>query len=309
LNVLLVGEESAGAQTLKLLAQGPHTLVGVMASSSRKQAGGMTVWQLAEKMGVRRWPAELVKDPNFAEVIRAEKVDLLLNVHSLFVIKGEIVEAPAFGSYNLHPGPLPRYAGLNAPSWAIYHDEKKHGVTLHKMLAGIDTGSIAYQTLFDIEEEDSGFTLSAKCIKYGMDLIKQLLETAAVDPDAIPVIPQDLSQREYFGKGTPEDGWLAWSRPAREIFNFVRAADYSPFHSPWKHPRSMLGEQEIGFVKVALTGQRSTVTPGIISQSEDGMVRVACQDEWVTPRRITLDGQYINNLDILKPGGLLEWKQ
>jgi methionyl-tRNA formyltransferase len=309
LNVLLIGEESAGAQTLKLMANGPHNLVGVMASSSRKATGGMTVWQLAEKMGIRTWPAELVKDPNFADVIRTEKVDLLLNVHSLFVIKGEIVEAPGFGSFNLHPGPLPRYAGLNAPSWAIYYDEKKHGVTLHKMLAGIDTGPIAYQAIFDIEEEDTGFTLSAKCIKYGMDLIKQLLETAAQNPSAIPLIPQDLNQRDYFGKMTPEDGWLAWSRPAREIFNFVRAADYSPFHSPWKHPRSVLGEQEIGFVKVALTGERSDMAPGTVDQFEEGKARVACGDEWIVVSRIVLDGKHMNGAEMLKLGNLLEWKR
>jgi methionyl-tRNA formyltransferase len=307
LNVLLVGEESAGAQTLKLLASSHHNLVGVLASPTRKATGGMTVWQLAEKMGCRTWPAETVKDPTFAEVIRTEQVDLLLNVHSLFVIKGEIVEAPRFGSFNLHPGPLPRYAGLNAPSWAIYHNEKTHGVTLHKMLAGIDTGPIAYQTLFEIEEKDTGFSLSTKCIKAGMEMIKQLLDAAAVGPDAIPLIEQDLNRREYFGKGTPEDGWLAWSRPALEVFNFVRAADYSPFPSPWRTPRSRMGAQEIGFVKVLLTGQPTSVQPGMIGQSSNGKVRVACADEWVEVVRVVVDGQYANAIEILKPGERLEW--
>ena len=130
MNILLVGEESAGAQTLKLLASSNHRLVGVMASPTRKAVSGMTVWQHAEKLGCRTWPAETVKDPAFAEVIRDAEVDLLLNVHSLFVIKPEIVAAPRWGSFNLHPGPLPRYAGLNAPSWAIYRGERSHGVTL-----------------------------------------------------------------------------------------------------------------------------------------------------------------------------------
>jgi methionyl-tRNA formyltransferase len=217
MNVLLVGEESAGAQTLKLLANSNHRLVGVMASPTRKAVGGMTVWQRAEQLGCRMWPAESVKDPAFAELIRAEEVDLLLNVHSLFVIKPEIVAAPRWGSFNLHPGPLPRYAGLNAPSWAIYRGERSHGVTLHRMLAGIDTGAIAYQTLFDVEETDTGLSVSAKCIKFGMELIRKLLETAAENPRAIPAIEQDAGRREYFGKGTPEDGWLdtGRARPAR----------------------------------------------------------------------------------------------
>jgi len=307
LNVLLVGEESAGMQTLKVLANSDHNLVGVMASPTRKSPGGMTVWQLAEKMGCRAWPAELVKDPKFADVIRAERVDLLLNVHSLFLIKAEIVEAPRFGSFNLHPGPLPRYAGLNAPSWAIYHDEKAHGVTLHKMLAGIDTGPIAYQALFDIEEIDTGFSVSAKCIKFGMELIKQLLGATAVDPDSVPLIEQDLTRREYFGKGTPEDGWLAWSRLAREIYNFVRAADYSPFTSPWKTPKSRVGDQEVGFVKVAPTGQACDAEPGMIGRLDGGKVLVAGSDEWVAVNRLLVNGQTINAVDMLKPGERMEW--
>jgi methionyl-tRNA formyltransferase len=307
LNVLLVGEESAGAQALKLLANSSHQLVGVMASPTKKPGGMMTLWQLAEKMGYRTWPAELVKDPQFAEVVIAEKVDLLLNIHSLFVIKGAIVEAPRFGSFNLHPGPLPRYAGLNAPSWAIYHDEKRHGVTLHKMLAGIDTGPIAYQTLFDIDDTDTGFSVSAKCIKAGLVMIKQLIDAASTNPDSIPLIAQDLTHREYFGKGTPENGWLAWSRPSREIYNFVRAADYSPFKSPWNTPHSKLGEQEIEFVKVSLTGRPCNVTPGTVGSSDGENVFVASHDEWVAVNKLMVNKQLMTPVDTLDPGDRLSW--
>ena len=307
MNVLLVGEESAGAQTLKLLANGNHRLVGVMASPTRKAVGGMTVWQHAEKLGCRTWPAELVKDPAFAEVIRDEEVDLLLNVHSLFVIKPEIVEAPRWGSFNLHPGPLPRYAGLNAPSWAIYRGERSHGVTLHRMMAGIDTGTIAYQTIFDIDDTDTGFSVSAKCIKFGMELIRKLLETSAENPQAIPAIEQDLSRREYFGKGTPEDGWLDWSRPAREVFNFVRAADYSPFPSPWRIPRSRIGDQEVAFMKVTLIGHPCDSAPGTIRQFDGAKALVASADEWVEVSRLMVDGKYVNAADVLEPGKMLEW--
>jgi methionyl-tRNA formyltransferase len=302
LNILLVGEESAGTQTLKMLAQSEHRLVGVMASPTRQAMGGMTLWQLAEKLGYRTWPAALVKDPTFAEVVIAEQVDLLLNVHSLFVIKGEVVAAPRIGSFNLHPGPLPRYAGLNAPSWAIYHDEKVHGVTLHRMLAGIDTGTIAYQALFDIEARDTGFSLSAKCIRAGLELIKQLLVTAAADPQQIPALEQDFTVRQYFGKETPQEGWITWARPARAIHNFVRAADYSPFTSPWKTPRSSLGGEEIGLVKTVLTGQPCAAPPGTIGPMVGTQVRVACADEWLTVERVTHKGKPAPAATALKPG-------
>ena len=49
------------------------------------------------------------------------------------------------GSFNLHPGPLPGFPGLNAPSWAIYERRARFGCTVHWMDAAIDAGLIAYE--------------------------------------------------------------------------------------------------------------------------------------------------------------------
>jgi len=107
-----------------------------------------------------------VKDPGFAEVVRAEKVDILLNVHSLFVIKPEIVAAPRWGASTCILVPLPRYAGLNAPSWAIYRGERSHGVTLQQNAGGIDTGPIATRPCLKLKRNDTGLSVSAKCVKF-----------------------------------------------------------------------------------------------------------------------------------------------
>lgn len=307
MNVLLVGEESAGAQTLKMILKSPHRLVGVLASESRKAVGGMTVWQHAVKAGCATWPAEVVKDPAFADTVRELEVDLLLNVHSLFVIKSEIVSAPRFGSFNLHPGPLPAYAGLNAPSWAIYRNEKSHGVTLHRMLAGIDTGPIAWQAVFEIDDSDTGFTVSAKCIRHGMELIRKLLDAAAEDPGLIPAIEQDFERREYFSKGTPRNGWVDWQRPAREIFNFVRAADYSPFKSPWRTPRAQVDSREVAFVKVGLTDQSSSEPAGTIRHGSGGEVLIAASDLWIRAERVSVEGAQVSPREALPDGFRLKY--
>ncbi|MBI3758424.1 MAG: hypothetical protein HY269_01560 [Deltaproteobacteria bacterium] len=264
LNVVLVGEESAGAQTLKLLAQSQHRVAGVLAAPPQPARGSATVWQLAGQLGYRRWPAELVKDAAFAEVLRAEGVDLLLNVHSLYLIAPAVIAAPRYGSFNLHPGPLPRYAGLNAVSWAIYRGETAHGVTLHKLEPGIDTGPLVFQTLFPLGEQDTALAVYTKCIRAGVVLLERLLDLAARDPLAIPLTPQDLSQREYFGKGAPNEGRIQWARPAREIYNWVRACNYFPFPSPWGHPRARLAGQELALTQVRLSHRLPEVLPEVL---------------------------------------------
>jgi methionyl-tRNA formyltransferase len=308
-NILLVGEESAGIQTLRALTESDHRIVGVMASQLKNNGGLANLWETAERLGYQTLPSKLVKDPLFADEVRAAEVDIILNIHSLFVINKEVVSAPRIGCFNMHPGPLPRYAGLNAPSWAIYRGETSHGVTIHKMEPGIDTGPVVYQELFDIDDADTGFTLSAKCIRGGMGLILRLLETVSTDPAAIPFTPQDLTKREYFGREVPYEGRLIWSLPAREIVNFVRACDFFPFPSPWGHPRTILqtmsDAQEIGVVKACLTGERCDGSPGTVGEFVGPGVKVACGDEWIVANKLRVEGRYMNSADVLKPGSRL----
>ena len=254
MNILLVGEDAAGMQMLQHLRRTSHRIAGVMASPSRQNRAGASVWSLASKLGYSTWPSKLVKDPDFAAVIVEEKVDILLNVHSLFLIHQDVVTAPGLGSYNLHPGPLPRYAGLNSASWAIYKGEARHGVTLHKMEPGIDTGNIVYQAMIAVGADETGLSLTTKCIDAGIPLVLRLLEVAAEDPSLIPSIAQDLTKREYFGREIPEGGRLSWESPARRVVDFVRACDYLPFPSPWGHPRTSLDGRAIGIAKAQLTG-------------------------------------------------------
>jgi len=304
LNILLVGGESAGIQTLKAVARTDHHLVAVMASPAKK-AIVMTLWDTAKKLGYPVWPAELVKDPNFASKIRSEKIDLLLNIYSLFIIKDEVLNAPSLGSFNMHPGPLPRYAGFNPVSWALYNGENVHGVTLHKMVPKIDAGPIVYQSLFSLEETDSALTLTAKCVKEGILLILRLLEAASHGLQAIPLDSQDLTNREYFNAKVPQKGCVIWSLSAREVFNFVRACDFFPFQSPWGHPRTMKGNLEIAVAKASLTGCQADSLPGTVGQVGDSGIYVACHDEWLLVRKLLVDGQYLEAAAMLKPGDQL----
>jgi methionyl-tRNA formyltransferase len=294
LNVLLVAEESAGIQVLRAVAESEHRIVGVL-TKPPTTGGGATLGSVAEQLEVPIYPSERVKDPALADWIRDEQVDLLLNVHSLYVIRGEVVEAPRIGSFNLHPGPLPEIAGLNAPSWAIYLGEKRHGVTVHRMEPGIDTGAIAYQERFDLSPEDTGLSVSVACVRRGVPLVLQLLAAAAEGgAAAIPAVEQDLSKRRYFGREVPQDGALDWTQPAERVVAFVRACDYLPFPSPWGHPRTMLGGREVSVAKAVITGEPVDAPPGTIGKAEGSAVRVAAGDEWVLVRRVVAEGASVD---------------
>ena len=302
MNILLIGEESAGIQMLHEIERSGHRVIAVMASPGRVAASGASLWDAAAKLGLPTWPAQLVKDPLLAERMRAEEVDLLLNVHSLYVIPGTVLGAPRIGAFNLHPGPLPRYAGLNAVSWAIYQGERSHGVTVHWMAPEIDAGPIAYQSLFPIDENDTALSLAARCVREGLPLMMRLLDVAAKHPAEIPAVPQDIEKREYFHAGVPEGGRLSWQWPAQKIVDFVRACDYFPFRSPWGHPRTSMGTQELAVVKARRTRLAADSPPGTVGESTGEGVKVASSDEWLLVTKLKIGKESIHPAKVLKGG-------
>jgi methionyl-tRNA formyltransferase len=300
LRVLLIGEEAAAVQSLRMLAGSTHEVVAVMTRGVGVNEVGATVAGVAARLGYRLWPARKSQDTGFADVIRREKVDLLLTVHALYVLPPDVIAAPRIGSFNLHPGPLPKYAGLNVPSWAIYHGEPTHGVTLHWMDEGIDTGPIAFAAELPIEDDDTGLTLNAKCVRAGLPLLHDLLHAAA--RDAIPRIPQPLGPRRYYGREIPHEGRLIWTESAGRIVNFARACDFAPFASPWGLPRAYLAGREIVVLRAALTGERSDAAPGTVGRRIGSDVLVAAQDEWIRVRRIQIASSIFPAADALREG-------
>jgi methionyl-tRNA formyltransferase len=202
----------------------------------------------------------------------------------------------------MHPGPLPQYAGLNAVSWALYHGETSHAVTIHRIVPKVDAGPIAYQSWFDVTERDTALTVSVKCVKAGVPLLLELVKTAAADAAAIPAINQDLSRRRYFGTEIPAGGRLVWTRPARDVANFVRACDYQPFHSPWDHPRTCLEGQEVAILKATRLDEPAPVPPGTVGEPVQQAIRVAARDAWVLVYRVRCEGQLRDGVDQLRPG-------
>ena len=114
---------------LQVLAKSDHQLVGVMTSAANGHGRGA-----AGRRIILVLPAKLVRDPASARIIYESGADIAFNTYSLYIVAPEILEAARLGAFNMHPSPLPRYAGLNSMFWAMYKGERTHGVTIHKMV-------------------------------------------------------------------------------------------------------------------------------------------------------------------------------
>lgn len=302
--VVLVGAESAAAQVLRGLAERHAEPVAVLVDP--EEAGGDGLYRLAREMDVPTYPARRVTEPDLASWIRGQEVDLLLNVHSLSIMHGSVTEAPRIGSFNLHPGPLPAYAGLNTVTWAIANGEQSHGVTLHWMDAGVDTGPVAYSASFPISAEDTALTVFGRCIREGVSLVFRLLDAADDDPATIPRHPQRGERRLYSRRKIPAEGAIHWDKPAREIHDLIRASDFGPFPSPCGHPRARRGKIQVPVLGSMLTGRAADAPPGTVGEPDGNSATIATGDEWLGLRQVVVNSRRVRARDALRPGERLE---
>ena len=73
-----------------------------------------------------------------------------------------MIALPTRAAINFHDGPLPEYAGLNTPVWALLNGETQHGVTWHLMTREVDRGDILAQRRFDLTDSETALTLNTR---------------------------------------------------------------------------------------------------------------------------------------------------
>jgi methionyl-tRNA formyltransferase len=300
LTIALAAEEAAGVQALRLLAQRGHRVAAVFTDSGEGESSA-SVAGVARSLGAPVHAATEVRESALADRLRGLQVDLLLSVHSRHLVHANALEAPSLGAYNLHPGPLPEFAGLNAPSWALYEGAQRHGATLHRMTAVYDEGPIAFADSFELQATDTGLSVLMQCVRRGMRLVEQLLERLERG-EPIPAQPQEPARRRWFGAGPPAGGLVDWRRPAHRTVDFVRACDYRPFDSPWGFPRCLARGVEVSILSASVGHGHAHVVPGTVANAESGEALVAAADAWVRIEQVEVEGRLLAAADVLRSG-------
>lgn len=299
LRVFLAAEEAAGARALSLLARSGHEVVGVLAGARRFGRGSVTA-AAAARAGIEVVPADSVDDAALATLLDERRADLLLNVHSLRILGAAVLARPRIGAFNLHPGPLPRYPGLNAASWAIYEQEPTFGCSLHWMTPAVDAGPLAYAASFDVDPFETGLSLSLKCVEQGLPLVERLLVDAAAGKP-IPAHAQTGAERRL-PPGPPDDGWVPWAAAGARVDALARACAYAPFPSPWGWPRTRLGASEIAITRLRRTGTPADAAPGTVGRVAEEGVLVAARDEWIVVDEVVVAGERREPASVLPAG-------
>jgi natural product biosynthesis luciferase-like monooxygenase protein len=277
LQCLLIGDESLLAQCGDLLKDRGHGIAAVISGNPVIRR-----WASAQSIPALEWGADL------SATLDGIEYDWLFSIANLRMLPEAVWKKARLGAMNFHDGPLPHFAGLNTPSWAILEGATTHGVTWHAITAGADEGDIYAQALFDIAPDETGFTLNSRCFEAGIATFAEVLEQ--IGSDTLAPRRQDLSQRTYYGRDRRPTaaGTLRFDRPAEELSKLWRALDFGPgYANPLVTPKLLTarGLFHLTSFEVEESGLHLVANPGTVLAVEAGGVLVATVD-----RAVRVDG-------------------
>ena len=260
---VLIGNESLVIQCGEILRAKGHSISALVTRNADVEKWGRDLGLNVQAPG---------KD--LAERLGSAPFDWLLSIANLDIIPADVLDLPRNGAVNFHDGPLPRYAGLNAPVWAIANGEAQHGITWHMIEGGIDEGDILVQRHFDIAPRDTALTLNTRCFEAAIDSFPDLADALATG--APERTKQDLSQRSYFGLAhrPAAAGYLTFTQPATEVDALVRALDHGEYWNPLTTAKLLVDGQTLLARKCALS--EATGAAGTVLSNEAGSLTIAC---------------------------------
>ena len=223
----------------------------------------------------------------FDQLREVAPFDALFSITNLKMLPDWLLQLPQRHAINFHDGPLPRYAGLNVPVWALLNNETEHGITWHQMAAGADTGSILVSRRFPIVPGETAFSLNTKCYEAGLDGFVELLDR--LQADTLQPLPQDLAQRSYFGlsKRPASAALLDWRQSAAVLDRTIKALDFGQYPNPVMLPKIDLGSRLLLARQSLQVDAGSTGTPGTIEAFCAKTLTVRCADASLKILRVT----------------------
>ncbi|MGV8952897.1 MAG: formyltransferase family protein, partial [Cypionkella sp.] len=227
ISTLLIGNESLTQECGTLLLAHGHQIAAVVTQNAELQK-----WAHAKGLRVQ----------SSFHSLEDLSVDWLFSIANLEVIPGETL-ARAKVAVNFHDGPLPRYAGLNAPVWAIMNGESQFGISWHVIEGGIDEGDLLEQRLFDITATETALTLNSRCFEAALDSFPAVL--AQLESGHLQRKPQDLTKRSLCKRyDRPANfGLIDFDQTVETVARRVQALDHGQYWNPLTTPKISLDGQ------------------------------------------------------------------
>ncbi len=230
MKIVFMGTPEYAAEALEALISAGHDVVAAVTQpdKAKGRSGNLLpppVKVCAAKHGIPVLQPRRIKKAEAMEELKQYPAEIYIVAAFGQILSQEILDIPPRGCLNIHASLLPGYRGASPIQHVILNGEKKTGITIMQMDAGIDTGDILYRKEIPIRDDDDYETLHDKLAVLGGQAITEalaLLEQGKLIPEKQQ---EDLSSyAPLIGK---EMGRLDLTQSAAALERRIRAM------TPW----------------------------------------------------------------------------
>lgn len=203
------------------------------------------------------------------ESLQQAQVDAMVVAAYGLILPEWVLSMPRFGCLNIHASLLPRWRGAAPIHRAIEAGDRRTGITVMQMDAGLDTGAMLLADSLDIADEDTTGSLHDRLAALGGRLIVEALELAACG--GLHATAQSGEGVTYAKKVEKTEAVVDWLLDADVIARRIRAFNPAP-----GAVARLRGEAVKLWHAKAVPMAGPVAAPGeVIGTSADGIV-VAC---------------------------------
>jgi len=185
---------------------------------------GKTLQEKLQLSGHNWYEFEKMELGKLKKNINKKSVGFSLN--SPWIFKKDLIDFFEGKLYNYHDTPLPKFRGAAAYTWAILQQEKKWGLTIHKIDASLDVGDIVKQKSINFPDtckipvDYLNFKTKFEK-KFFIQFIDQL-----ITGKKIPSMKQNHLNATYWPRlVTPINGFINWNWNSKQLELFIHAFD------------------------------------------------------------------------------------
>jgi methionyl-tRNA formyltransferase len=160
------------------------------------------------------------KPAQIESIVAGIAPDFLFSFYYRHMLAPSLLQLATRGALNMHGSLLPKYRGRVPVNWAVICGETQTGASLHYMVEKPDAGELVDQLAVPILPDDTAGEVFQK-VTVAAELVLHRSLPALIAGCA-PRSPLNLSQGNYFGGRTPEDGRIDWHASAQVVHNLVR---------------------------------------------------------------------------------------
>jgi len=246
MKIVFAGTPEFAAQAMRAIHDAGHEIVLALTQPDRRAGRGMhlqaspvKVFALEKNIPVLQPETLKRNSPDTQKKLQAEEAyqhlsqidfDAMVVVAYGLILPQEILdisERPGrYGSFNIHASLLPRWRGAAPIQRAIESGDRKTGVCIMQMDAGLDTGDMVLVEELEIDLDETSATLHDRLSKLGAKLIVNTLTQLASGKSLSP-IPQSNLGVTYAEKILKAEAEIDWSLDVQQIDARIRA--FNPF--------------------------------------------------------------------------------